>query len=406
MLSLLCVKLESLNIKLSLPDARYEKNEKKIKISVDGKVKWSYKWTSTFAPPLGQDLLTTLSSTVKVSLSGKHRFGRHALGSYSSRIVDFLLLDPDKPLILEDDRYGACATITTHLSPVVDYQKALSASLDASLARLDANPRLAEGLDDVDQAASAMETMNYAVETSGQYIVPLGQALRLMIKLIDNVAEAHPFLKVGWALLSSVYTAVQQQRLDDRDVQGLAESLRELVGVAGDCPVADIKGTPDVIPSIARLALDVASLIDEYTKSPLIVRLGQSQITGVRARIKQCQVDVQALHEKLRTRILAYIAKRAEETQERVKQMDERVMKMDERVTEVQKGAERRDVQMLWDQIREWLKPHDSSINHKSARDACVKGTGAWFAKDERFQTWFKEPGRTLWIPGARDGIR
>ncbi|KIJ13356.1 hypothetical protein PAXINDRAFT_13920 [Paxillus involutus ATCC 200175] len=180
--------LPDLSIELSLPDARYEKNQKKIEISVDDKVKWSYKWTNTFAPPLDQDLLSTLSSTVRVSLSGEHRFRRHPLGSYSTRIVDFLL-DTDKPLILKDDRHGACATITMRLSPVVDYQKALGASVDASLARLDANPRLAEGLDDVDQAVSAMQTMDYAVETSGQYIVPLGQALRLMIKLIDNVAE-------------------------------------------------------------------------------------------------------------------------------------------------------------------------------------------------------------------------
>ncbi|KAF8837278.1 hypothetical protein BDN67DRAFT_909501 [Paxillus ammoniavirescens] len=53
------------------------------------------------------------------------------------------------------------------------------------------------------------------------------------------------------------------------------------------------------------------------------------------------------------------------------------------------------------DQIREWLKPHDSSINHKSARDACVEGTGTWVAKDERFRKWLNEPGKTLWILGA-----
>ncbi|KIJ13355.1 hypothetical protein PAXINDRAFT_48621, partial [Paxillus involutus ATCC 200175] len=54
-------------------------------------------------------------------------------------------------------------------------------------------------------------------------------------------------------------------------------------------------------------------------------------------------------------------------------------------------------------QIQEWLKPHDSSINHKSARDACVKGTGAWFANDGRFLQWLKGPGKTLWISGARE---
>ncbi|KIJ14661.1 hypothetical protein PAXINDRAFT_12491 [Paxillus involutus ATCC 200175] len=54
--TMLCTKLDSLNIALSLPDARYQKNKKKIKISVDDKVEWSHKWTDTFAPPMGQVL--------------------------------------------------------------------------------------------------------------------------------------------------------------------------------------------------------------------------------------------------------------------------------------------------------------------------------------------------------------
>jgi hypothetical protein len=140
-------------------------------------------------------------------------------------------------------------------------------------------------------------------------------------------------------LTGSGWQAVQQQRLDDGDVRGLAESLRELVGVAGDCPVAEIKGTPDVIPSIARLAFEVASLIDEYTKSSFMgrylplewdvrshdisVRLGKAQITDIRARIKQCQVDLKDLYEKLRTRIMAYTAKRVKEMQEHVKEVQE-----------------------------------------------------------------------------------
>ncbi|KIJ13343.1 hypothetical protein PAXINDRAFT_13906 [Paxillus involutus ATCC 200175] len=244
--TMLCTKLDSLNVELSLPNSRYLKNEKKIEISVDDKVKWSYGWTNTFTPPLGQELLIPLSSTVQFSLVGTHHILHHLLGSCSGRIIDFL--DKETPLRLEDDRHVAGATITIRLSPVVDYQQALSDWVDTSLARVSTNPRLVEGLDDVDQVVSTMQTMDYAVETSGQYIVPLGQALRLMIKLIDNVAEAHPFLTVGWSLLSSVYTAVQQQRLDDHDVWGLAESLRELVGVAGDCLVAEIKGTPDYRP--------------------------------------------------------------------------------------------------------------------------------------------------------------
>ncbi|KAF8833080.1 hypothetical protein BDN67DRAFT_834011 [Paxillus ammoniavirescens] len=142
--------------------------------------------------------------------------------------------------------------------------------VDTNLARLENTQALAEGLDNLEQARSAVQTMNYAVQTCGEYVAPLGHALRLMIKLIDNVADAHPMLKLGWTLLSSVYKAIQQQKMDDRDIQGLAEDLRELVGVASDCPVAEIKGTPDVIQSIERFALQVASLIDEYTRNPFL----------------------------------------------------------------------------------------------------------------------------------------
>ncbi|KAF8835684.1 hypothetical protein BDN67DRAFT_937666, partial [Paxillus ammoniavirescens] len=376
--TMLCIKIESLNIELSLPDARFEKNEKKIDISVDDTVKWSYKWTNAFAPPLGQELHIPLSSTVQISLVGKHHMLCYMLGSYSGRIIDFL--DKETPLRREDDRHATIATITIRLSPVVDYQQALSDWVDTNFARVGTSARLAEGVDGVDRAISAIRTTGYTVETCGQYIAPLGQALPLMIKLIDNVAEAHPLLEVAWTLLSSIHTAVQKQRLDDRDVSGLAESLRELVDVAGECLVAEIKGTNDAIQSIERLAFEVASLIDEYTKNCVMMRLGKAQISDIKERIIECQVSLKDRCEELRTRMMTHTAKR---------------------VKEVKEGEERRDVQKLWDQMREWLKPHDPSINHKSARDACVEGTGTWFAKDERFRTWFNEPGRTLWIPGA-----
>ncbi|KIK76044.1 hypothetical protein PAXRUDRAFT_835484, partial [Paxillus rubicundulus Ve08.2h10] len=208
--TMLCTKLDTLNIQLSVPNARYQKNEKKIKISVDENIKWSYKWTKTFAPSLGHELLLPLSSSIKISLFGKHIVRDHLLGSYSGRVIDFLL---DKEMSLELQGEG-CTTATIRLSPVVDFQQAVNDWVDASLARLDNNEGLAEGLDNFDQAISTTQAMYHAVETYGQYIAPLGQALRLMIKLIDNVADAHPLLKVGWTLLSSVYTVSLVQTLE------------------------------------------------------------------------------------------------------------------------------------------------------------------------------------------------
>jgi hypothetical protein len=148
-------------------------------------------------------------------------------------------------------------------------------------------------------------------------------------------------------LTGGAWQAVQQQQLNDRDVQGLAETLRELVGLASDCPVAEIKGTPLVIQSIERLAFEVASLIDEYTKNSFMgrylplecyvcshdisARLGKAQITDIKARITGCQVELKDLYVKLRTRIIAYTAKHVKE--------------MREDMEELQDDAKRRDAQ-------------------------------------------------------------
>jgi len=59
--------------------------------------------------------------------------------------------------------------------------------------------------------------------------------------------------------------------LQDEAVLDLAESLREMVGVANESPdLPVINGTSNVIEEIGRTALQVASLIDEYTKLPFL----------------------------------------------------------------------------------------------------------------------------------------
>ncbi|KIK76418.1 hypothetical protein PAXRUDRAFT_16631 [Paxillus rubicundulus Ve08.2h10] len=67
--TMLCTTLDSLEIELSLPYARYQKNEKVIKIMVNDKVEWSYKWKKTFSPQLGQNLIVPLSSTINIVAS-------------------------------------------------------------------------------------------------------------------------------------------------------------------------------------------------------------------------------------------------------------------------------------------------------------------------------------------------
>ncbi|KAF8832970.1 hypothetical protein BDN67DRAFT_1073018, partial [Paxillus ammoniavirescens] len=122
-------------------------------------------------------------------------------------------------------------------------------------------------------------------------------------------------------------------------------------------------------------------------------RLGEAQMTDVKAQVAACRAVVKNLCEELKTRIMAYMANHMKDIRECVKETQERVK-------ETQEDGRRRDAEKLSDQIRQWLKPHNTSINHKSARDVCVEGTGSWFAKDERFLRWLHESGTTLLISG------
>ncbi|KIK95714.1 hypothetical protein PAXRUDRAFT_11271 [Paxillus rubicundulus Ve08.2h10] len=118
-------------------------------------------------------------------------------------------------------------------------------------------------------------------------------------------------------------------------------------------------------------------------------RLGKAQITDVKECITGCQAAVKDLYEKLSTRIVARMANNFKEMHARVK--------------ETQEDAKQRDAKQLSDEMRQWLKPYNTSTNHKAARDTHVKGSGSWCPEDERFQKWLNEPGTTLWISAGRE---
>jgi len=57
----------------------------------------------------------------------------------------------------------------------------------------------------------------------------------------------------------------------DDDVRSLAESLREMVGVAAEYPdLQFIHGTTNVIEEIGHLSLQIALLVDECAQLSLI----------------------------------------------------------------------------------------------------------------------------------------
>ena len=107
--------------------------------------------------------------------------------------------------------------------------------------------------------------------------------------MTSSDSQAHPLLKASWGVLSSSYKvnhstrflcdvmltslfskAVKQQQVDDESVRGLAEKLREMLGIAQECPdLKKIPGTTNVIKEMEDVCLSVASLIEEYTKNCL-----------------------------------------------------------------------------------------------------------------------------------------
>ena len=68
--------------------------------------------------------------------------------------------------------------------------------------------------------------------------------------------------------------AIRGQMLQDDDVRGLTESLREMVGIAAEHPdLPLILGTTNVTEEIGHLSLQIALLIDECANSSFIGQL-------------------------------------------------------------------------------------------------------------------------------------
>ncbi|KAH7913199.1 hypothetical protein BJ138DRAFT_1099658 [Hygrophoropsis aurantiaca] len=101
-------------------------------------------------------------------------------------------------------------------------------------------------------------------------------------------------LKIPWTVLSATY---KQQNFQDADVRDLAESLREMICVAHDCPdLREIEGTVNVTEEIGCTALKIAVLIEECTNSSLIGR--------IQSRDKETRHDVKKIGQQVREQLV------------------------------------------------------------------------------------------------------
>ena len=97
---------------------------------------------------------------------------------------------PDAALDLVDENGAAIIPrIKIKLALISEGPEVFMTSIDADVARLDGNSALAGASGDIDTAISVAEASSAAVQTLGNCVRPLGQALQLIVKIMDSIAD-------------------------------------------------------------------------------------------------------------------------------------------------------------------------------------------------------------------------
>ncbi|KIJ93635.1 hypothetical protein K443DRAFT_12698 [Laccaria amethystina LaAM-08-1] len=315
-------------------------------------LKW--KWDAD-----NQTWFLPLSSVMKVQLyRGSKinvRWFEHLVGQHEGDVVAFLENVADFGLT---DKKGNSFRAKMHivLSPISgsgDNTKEFLDKVDADVNRLSSNGAVAG-----------------TVST-------LGIVLQLTKTIMDNLSEVHPILKASWTIVSGLYEAVRETDIQDESIQELATTLREILGITKAIQnLQEVPDTTNVIKEINRQSLEVAVLIQEYTKLHFAVRTLRIQ-ADLKSRIKKCQDKWVVLKEKLSLRV-------AVDTNIRVRRIEDH---------------------QLADEIHKWLFPPDSSRNQNEARGKRQDGTCTWFLETERFLEWQENPG-FLWVKGKSRLLR
>ncbi|KAF4610650.1 hypothetical protein D9613_006781 [Agrocybe pediades] len=242
---------------------------------------------------INQDLLFALSpisSTIKLSVHSKGRSFEHNLGEFEGNIVD----------LVDNDSYFE----------LVKKGKNTSVKLRVTVTKPDAKTHTADYVNEVmtkvDGELVAMATLSLPDPDKGGMKFVMGQILQSTKSIMDKVADAHPFVKVAWSALAFVYEAFEKTTLEDKAVRDLAESLREMLGLArARRDLLVIKDTVNVIEEMSLLALRIAQVLHEYCSPRLIdrtIRLNMPA-SSLHARIQRYQTAHNDLMKKFERRL-------------------------------------------------------------------------------------------------------
>ncbi|KAF8954305.1 hypothetical protein BDZ97DRAFT_2081794 [Flammula alnicola] len=299
------------------------------------------------------------SSTITIKIYRKRaRLLTSVVGLHKGKVVD--LLENDTPLDLTDKKGDP-----------------ISAKMKMGLSRVsESDSNVKTFMEKVDADVSRLPSNKAVINTA----TTVGKALQLTKNIMDNLSQAHPILNASWTVLSRVYEAVQATDIQDDSIRELANTLREMLGAANTAPdLPVIADTTNILEEISRQSLQIASLIDEYTKLCYAARTLKIQISDdLKSRIDGSKKSCADLLGKF----------------------DRRVMKgIKDGVGWVENAFRTVKDDQLAKEIYKWLSAPDSSRNRNEALYKRQADTCSWFLDGKRFHDWSKNPG-FLWIKG------
>ncbi|KAF8954322.1 hypothetical protein BDZ97DRAFT_490998 [Flammula alnicola] len=325
------------------------------------------------------------SSTITIRICRKRaRLLTSVVGLHTGKVVD--LLENDAHLDLTDKKGDP-----------------ISAKMKMGLSRVsESDSNVKTFMEKVDADISRLPSNNAVINTA----TTVGKALQLTKNIMDNLAHAHPILKASWTVLSRVYEAVQATDIQDDSIRELADTLREMLGAANAAPdLPVIADTTNILEEISRQSLQIASLIDEYTKLCYAARTLKIQISDdLKSRIDTSKKSCADLLGKFDRRVAVGSNSQGKEIKDRLGSVGTRrfleacfsssclMVFVENTVTTIKDDQ-------LAEKIYKWLSAPDSSRNRNEALDKRQADTCSWFLDGKRFRDWTENPG-FLWIKG------
>ncbi|KAJ7720411.1 hypothetical protein B0H16DRAFT_389091 [Mycena metata] len=165
------------------------------------------------------------------------------------------------------------------------------------------------GLDRIDAAVEAGGAQSDLATALGACL----DRVKVVVEMVDQLAQVHPYVSAAWRILTAVYKAVEQQREMDDKVVELIKTMVEVYSFTEDINfvVEKIKILEDTLIKIAKQTLECAKFLEEYRQHGFSGRAFQTVFLNKHGkRIEELSTDLVKLREAfdhaLSTQILSH----------------------------------------------------------------------------------------------------